>query len=239
MNMSPVSFEPVTLSPRTKIIMGIGLAAAVLFIYGHDADIYWLRMVAKPIPVLCMALVLALESAKGHYQWLVIGGLLFSAAGDILLEASAATFLLGLIVFLLGHIFYIVAFMQDSREPFWGRAAVAYGYGLSIYAVLFFVGDLGAMAIPVLVYVLVICTMLWRAWARVGLPQVQAESARTGFWGAAMFVFSDTVLALGRFGVLAHPLLRYVVIISYWLGQLDITRSAIVQKGSKLKKRRK
>ena len=237
--MNAASFDLQTLSTRNKIIIAVGLAAAVLFIYGVDADIYWLRMVTKPIPVLCMALILVLEPAKGRYQWLILSGLLFSAAGDILLEAAEATFIFGLIAFLMGHICYIAAFLQDSRQLFWGRGAVVYAYGLVMVAILFFGGDLGQMALPVLVYVLVICTMLWRAWARVGVKRIPDESARTGFWGAFMFVFSDTVLALSRFGVVAHPLLRYVVIISYWLGQTDITRSAIVQKWKKAKKSKK
>jgi uncharacterized membrane protein YhhN len=229
--MSLVSFNPETMTKRSKIIILIGLVAAVLFIYGLDADIYWLRMITKPIPVLCMALLVALQPVKGRYQWLVITGLLFSAAGDVLLEASPNTFIFGLIAFLLGHVAYIMAFTSDSRKPYWGRGALAYGYGVLIYAVLYFIGDLGDMTIPVLLYVLVICTMLWRASARLGVPEIREESARTGFWGAVVFVFSDTVLALGRFGVLAHPLLRYVVIIAYWMGQMDITRSAIAQKG--------
>ena len=229
--MSPTSFDPANMSNRSKVIIIVGLAAAVLFIYGHDADIYWLRMIVKPIPVLCMALVVALQPDKGRYQWLVISGLLLSAAGDVLLEASAETFLFGLVAFLLGHVAYIAAYLQDGRKPYWGRAALSYGYGVVVYAVLYLAGDLGQMAVPVALYVLVICTMLWRAAARYGDPDINAESGRTGFWGAVMFVFSDSVLALGRFGVFAHPLLRYVVIISYWLGQLDITRSAIMQKG--------
>lgn len=235
--MNAASYDPALMSTRTKLIALVGLAAAVLFIYGLYEDIYWLRMVAKPVPVLCMALVIFLEPAKTRYQWLIIGGLLSSAAGDILLEAAASTFLFGLIAFLLGHVFYIAAFVQDSREPYWGRAALVYGYGLLIYAVLFIYGDLGSMTLPVLAYMLIICTMLWRAWARIGAPDADPESAQTGTVGAAMFVFSDTVLAIGRFGVLAHPLLRYVVIISYWLGQLDITRSAIVQRRPSAKKK--
>ncbi|MDX1414815.1 MAG: lysoplasmalogenase [Candidatus Promineifilaceae bacterium] len=228
--MGAASFDPADLSKRTKALAVVGLAAAVLFIFGHDADIYWLRMVTKAVPVLCMALAIAFQTDKGRYQWLVITGLLFCAGGDLLLEASPATFVFGLVSFLLGHVFYIAAFVQDCRKPYWGRAALAYGYGVLIFAVLFFAGDLGDMTIPVLAYVIVICTMLWRAAARYGDPEVMPESGRTGFWGAVMFVFSDTVLAVSRFGVLAHPYLRYVVIISYWLGQLDITRAAITQK---------
>lgn len=237
--MNILSYDPANMSTRTKIITVVGLAAAVLFILGLYEDIYWLRMVTKPVPVLCMALVIALEPAKGRYQWLVLGGLLFSAAGDILLEAAEATFVFGLVSFLIGHLFYISAFLQDSRRPFWVRAVIAYGYGLIVYAVLFFKGDMGAMAIPVLFYMLIICTMLWRAWARFGVPEVSPESATTGLTGALMFVFSDTVLALGRFAVIAHPLLRYVVIISYWLGQLDITRSAMTQKLAAAKKKKR
>jgi uncharacterized membrane protein YhhN len=212
-------------SDRTKGIAGIALVAAILFIWGELADIYWLRMITKPVPVLCMAYWVSTLRVRRSYQLAVAIGLLLSAAGDILLEIGPATFLLGLVAFLLGHVAYIVAFTRDSRALFLVRAALAYAYAAAMYGVLFLAGDLAAMAIPVLLYTLVISTMLWRAAARVGAPAVLQGSAWTGLAGALLFTASDSLLALNMF-VAPIPLASLLIIITYWLGQLGIARSA-------------
>ena len=204
------------------------MLAGVLYIVGENTDNYWLRMITKPIPVLAMALWLYMLPHKGRFQYAVIAGLLLCAMGDILLEASPDTFLFGLISFLLGHIAYIVAFLQDSRERYPGRALLAYGYGALVFAYLVVAGDMGNMTIPVLLYVMVITTMLWRASCRVGAPGVVERSAWAGLVGALLFTMSDTPLALGMFAGL-RPLGPHFVILTYWAGQLGITLSAAWQ----------
>ncbi len=215
------------LSGRTKALAVIGLVAAGLFIVGHALDLYWLRMIVKPIPVLLMAVWVYLLPGKKAYQWAIIVGLLFSMLGDILLEASEATFIFGLVAFLLGHVAYIVAFTRDSRQLFPWRALLAYGYGVIIFVVFATQGDLGDMMIPILLYVIVITTMLWRAASRVGVAAIDAFSARAGLYGAILFTFSDTLIATNMFvWDMPQPWTRYVIIITYWLGQLGITMSA-------------
>ncbi|MCO6451255.1 MAG: lysoplasmalogenase [Caldilineales bacterium] len=212
-------------SGRSRLLAAVGILAAILFVVGHNQDIYWLRTIAKPIPVLCMAAWVAWLPVQGRYQRAIFAGLLLSALADVLLEALAATFLLGLIVFLLAHIAYIVAFTTDSRGLFIGRALLAYGYGIVIYTILFTRGNLGDLTIPVLFYVIVICTMLWRAGSRVGVPDILVFSARAALVGALLFTLSDTLLAYNRF-VEPIALARYGVITTYWLGQLGIALSA-------------
>jgi uncharacterized membrane protein YhhN len=215
------------LSNRNKALAVIGLMAAGLFIAGHALDLYWLRMIAKPIPVLLMALWVYLLADKGVYRWAIIVGLLLSMLGDILLEASPETFIFGLVAFLLGHIAYIVAFTRDGRRLYPGRALLTYGYGVVLFVVFLTQGDLGDMMIPILLYVIVITTMLWRAASRVGVAGIQAFSARAGLLGAILFTFSDTLIALNMFvWDLPQPWTRYVIIGAYWLGQLGIMLSA-------------
>ncbi|HID54484.1 MAG TPA: lysoplasmalogenase [Anaerolineae bacterium] len=229
--MYDANVDLASLPRRTQAIIIVAVAAGILFLIGRAEDIYWLRMITKPIPVLAMAFWLTTLPEKGRFQWAVIVGLIFSAAGDILLEASPGTFIFGLVAFLLGHIAYIVAFTQDSRQLFLGRAALAYGYGVAIFAVLYLAGDLGEMTIPVLLYVVVICTMLWRAASRVSAPGVAAKTARVGLWGAILFTFSDSLLAVNMFAF-TIPLAGYIVIITYWMAQSDIALSAGWQRQS-------
>lgn len=224
--MTPSAPSLSTISTRSKLLAIIGLVAALLYLAaGWMGDAYWLRMVTKPIPVLCLALWVSWLPRRGRYQMAVALGLLLCALGDILLEASDATFLFGLIAFLLGHVAYIVAFTRDSRRFFPLGAALAFGYGVLIYAYLTTAGDLGAMAIPVLVYMVVICAMLWRAAARVGVAQIVHASALAGLAGALFFTASDTVLSLRMFDTPIN-LGGVVVMLTYWIGQTLIAFSA-------------
>ncbi len=213
---------------RGIILFAVGLVAAVIFMITSAGENYWLHLISKPVPVLAMALWLGLLPRKGRYQWAVIAGLLLSAAGDVLLSLSDETFLFGLIAFLLGHLAYIFAFTRDNRDLYPGRALLAYAYGALAYGYLYTAGDLGNMTLPVLAYVIVICTMLWRAACRVGAPGVVERSAWVGLAGALFFTLSDTLLALNMFAG-QRPLGPYAVIVTYWIGQLGITLSAYWQ----------
>jgi alkenylglycerophosphocholine/alkenylglycerophosphoethanolamine hydrolase len=214
------------MTTRAKILALVALAAALLFLVaGRLDDAYWLRMVTKPIPVLMMALWVSGLQIKGRYQLAIIVGLLLSALGDILLEYSEATFLPGLIAFLLGHVAYIVAFLQDTRKlhPFYGAAAYAYGFFAAVF--LMTTGELGGMIGPVYLYILVITTMVWRAAARLDAPGVGRFSVLAGLIGAILFATSDSILAFRLFGT-PIQLGGAAVMVTYWLGQLGIALSA-------------
>jgi uncharacterized membrane protein YhhN len=73
-------------SSRTKLLIAVAVVAALLFILPFTSDMPWVRLVAKPIPVLCMALWMAWLPRKGRFQVAVLVGLLLGALGDLLLE---------------------------------------------------------------------------------------------------------------------------------------------------------
>lgn len=210
---------------HTRLIAAIALVAAVLFFAGQAADLLWLRLLAKPIPVLCMALWVALLPGRDGYQLAIVAGLLFSALGDVLLSLSESVFVFGLLAFLVAHVAYVVAFFSDSRRLAPWRAVIAYGYGAVAFGILATAGDLGAMVLPVALYVIVICSMLWRAAARLGAPGVRLRSGRIGLIGAVLFAISDSVLAFDLF-VAPVPLAAVTIMVTYWLGQLGISLSA-------------
>ena len=226
--MSEATLFSSSFKTRSILLFAVGLAAAAIFMMTGAEDNFWLHLISKPIPVLAMALWLVLLPLKGRFQWAVIAGLLLSATGDVLLSWSDETFLFGLIAFLLGHVAYIFAFLRDSRSLYLGRGLLAYAYGALAYGYLVTAGDLGDMTIPVLAYMIVICTMLWRASCRVGVPGIYERSAWLGLAGATFFTLSDTLLALGMFAG-QRPLGPHAVIITYWMGQLGITLSAYWQ----------
>jgi len=185
------------------------------------ADLRSLRVVAKPVPVLALA-SWVLAAAPTAFGGLVAAGLLLSALGDLLLELGL--FLPGLVAFLCAHLLYLAAFVRVETRPALGRALPFGAWGALALFVLW--PGLGAMAVPVAVYVAVICTMMGRAAARVGSASTPALAAWLGLSGAVAFGASDTLIAFDRFHA-PLPGVAWPVMALYWLGQSGIAASAV------------
>ena len=140
-----------------------GLAAALAYFVAMATDVAWLRLGAKPLPALLLAgwVTSRCHDLPGRF---VAAGLVLSAVGDTLLELGR--FLPGLVAFLLAHVCYVAAFVSSDPRPALVRAMPFAAFGAFVFAVLR--PGLGEMALPVGVYVAVICTMMWRASARLG-----------------------------------------------------------------------
>ena len=141
-----------------------------------------LCLAVKPFPALALAAWVALRCPRPLGR-LTAAGLVFSAVGDVVLETGL--FLPGLLAFLAAHLAYVAAFLAAERRPALGRALPFLAWGLGAFAILR--PGLGPMAVPVAVYVAVICTMMWRAAARVGSPGTPALAATLGLAGAVAF----------------------------------------------------
>ncbi len=208
------------LHPRVLTILG--LTAAVLFLLGIAADVYTLRLAVKPWLVLALAAGVWGRGERPIATPVTLG-LVLSAAGDLLLEISDATFLYGIAAFLLAHLAYIAAFVGEAPRlrPVRAVPFAIWGAGL-----LWWLKDgleAAAMLIPVAIYTLVICTMMWRAAVWLGEG---AHGARLAFAGALLFAASDSAIAIDRFGD-GEPIpgVRYLIIVLYWLGQTGIASS--------------
>lgn len=198
----------------------MAVVAAGAFVFGLDPDLPALRLLVKPIPVLCLI--------AWTYPWTtapsraLVAGLALSLLGDVFLEvdqflpgATGPWFVAGLGAFLCGHVAYAYGFMLRAPRPHAARlvpcALFAVGY-------LAFVWDgLGPLRLPVVAYLLVIMTMLWRAACLAG-------ESRLALLGAMLFVASDSLIGLDRFHG-AFPGVRYAIILLYWLGQWGIAAS--------------
>ena len=192
------------------------IIAMLIFFIGIYLDNYYLRMAVKPIPLF---IFISLIRPSTHYRKFIMIGLIFSVIGDILLEASPRFFAFGLIAFLIGHINYILAFKPRSNKLYIGMGVVLLLFGTGLYSILF--PGLQKMAIPVLLYVLVILTMVWRAFAQRKFDGY----AIFAFVGALFFVFSDSLIALNKFYMIL-PYSRGVIMLTYWLAQSLIFYSA-------------
>lgn len=210
--------NPDTKKGTTRVLTLVGVAAVIIFFIGLIIDQPLLRMITKPLPVLCLAVWVYLGQ-RGRYGTLVAVGLVLSAVGDVLLEYGDQTFLAGVMAFLFAHIFYTGAFCSRNRTLKLVYAVPFAVWGFLVYALLF--SHLGAMAVPVALYVIVICTMMWRAAAQMGTGEASFSDERAGALGAVSFGLSDTLIALDRWYA-PIPYARYVIMALYWLGQFGI-----------------
>ncbi len=168
----------------------------------------------KVVPIACLCY--AVLRGRGRHYRVVAAALLFCAAGDIGL--ALGHFLPGLGAFLLGHLCYLAAFASPPR---WSgaRLAVLCVIGAGAVGLLsYLVPRLGDMTLPVCAYVLVILAM-----------STAAVVGRDNHWlvalGALLFLVSDSLIALNRFG---EPLdaAAYWIMTTYYGAQWLLTHDA-------------
>jgi uncharacterized membrane protein YhhN len=151
-------------------------------------------------------------------------GLLLSALGDVLLEASPGLFLAGLLAFLGAHVAYTAGFVRETS-----RASVSRAVPFALWGALGYLAmraGLGALQVPVVVYLTAICVMMWRAAATVGHEGPARRHEWLALAGAVLFAASDTLIGLDRFRA-PLPGARVPIILLYWLGQLGIAASTV------------
>jgi alkenylglycerophosphocholine/alkenylglycerophosphoethanolamine hydrolase len=196
--------------------------AACLYLVGLALDLFWLKLLTKPWLVVALAVAvwrLAGLGAGRRIAW----GLLAGAVGDVCL-ALPHGFLPGMIAFAIGHGLYVAAFLQWNRSP-----ATILLVPVSLYAgtgLWLMLPGAGALALPLLIYILVIAAMIWRA-AACSLEPRDALLLRWGpLAGALLFGLSDTLIGIHRF---AQPLpgAAFAIILTYWAGQALFAATAI------------
>jgi uncharacterized membrane protein YhhN len=204
------------------VLAGVFLATALLYFVALGAGLPALRLAVKPLPALVLAVWVATRCREPLAR-LTAAGLALSALGDVQLERGL--FLPGLLAFLSAHVAYVAAFLAADRRPAIGRALPFVAWGVTAYLLLR--PGLGPMALPVGVYVAVICAMMWRAAARLGSPGSPALAALLGLAGAVAFGASDTLIAFDRFSA-PIPGARWPIMVLYWLGQAGLAASAVL-----------
>lgn len=199
--------------------------AAILAIRAHylDAARRWQAYVFKPLAtLLVLVLALAQPASDPAYRWALAAGLVCSTAGDVLLMLPRDRFVAGLVSFLVAHLFYIYAF--SSGVPFATAPLLWLPYFAAGGAVVAAVwrGLAPALRGAVIAYVVVIAAMAGQAagrWYALG-----GDAALLAALGAALFVVSDSALAINRFRA-PFRAERALTLGTYWLAQLLIALS--------------
>ncbi len=193
---------------------------AVLWFFVEWMGFHTAAMVLKPLPVLLLLAGVWFAPGRTTPRKLIAAGLLASAVGDVFLAWSSKAFVGGLVSFLIAHLLYIGSFVLQDRRSAIPWFAPFFLWGAGVYAFLW--PGLGELAVPVAVYVLVITSMAWRAAVLFG----SADGGRTALIGASLFVLSDSILAINKFG---HAFTggHELVMVTYWAAQIYLAKSVL------------
>lgn len=183
-----------------------------------SSELGWLPGVYITKPLLIPLLVwMLVGAARDRVKW-VWFALFFSWVGDILLMLPYDLFIFGLASFLIAHLFYIRHFWGV-----WDRRATPLKW-LYVIPVLFWLGllfsvllpVLGDLRVPVIGYGIVISAMLL----------IALHTGRLGYQiGAALFVLSDSILAVNKFHT-PLPVAGLLVMGTYGLAQYYIVKTS-------------
>jgi uncharacterized membrane protein YhhN len=204
------------------------IAGALTCLAGEFLGVPLLVYIGKPLVTLVLLLI-ALRGTppvSARYRALIAAGLCWSLAGDVFLMLPGDQFIAGLASFLVAHLCYAAAFAGHGGGVRDLRAAGVFVVAGVILAVLW--PSLGALQVPVTLYVVVITAMTWQALTR--FHRSGSADARLAAYGALLFMVSDASLAFRRFrGDFTGSVL--LVMGTYWLAQWGIARSVSRQQG--------
>jgi len=184
----------------TAVYLVLAAADTLLAATGHHRQ----RWLTKPL----LMPVLMAGRDRPAQRALALGG-----AGDVaLLGSSQAAFTAGLVSFLAGHVAWIIALRQrPGGGRLRARPALAVPYLAASGAVNAYLWNrTGKDRIPVIVYSAALLAM--------SLAALDSGSPRTAV-GGALFLASDTLLALEKFGGLHLPAHEGLVMAAYTSAQ--------------------
>lgn len=215
--------------PPSRRTFAIAVALAGAALIGADvADARAFVYLFKPLAtglILASALVAAPQPSAA-YRALIAAGLVLSLVGDVLLMLPANLFAAGLGAFLVAHVFYVSAFATHGGGRSSSRMAILPFAGIAATMLLWLWPALGALRIPVALYIGVIATMAWQGWAR--FLRVRDASSRQAAWGALFFLTSDGVLAASRFrGPLADRSTVTIAVLGTYLAAQWLIASSV------------
>jgi uncharacterized membrane protein YhhN len=187
---------------RPFLLAYAGVALAVII--AQLADLPWLYSVSKPLIMITLGAGYWFSVGAQQRSNTVLFAILFSWIGDILLMFNGDVFFMGgLGSFLLGHVFYILAYRQHRNAEGEGLNGVQ-KFRFSFPVILATTGlitillpYLGGLTVPVLIYAFAITATMLLAIYRYGYTN--ATSYWLVFAGALLFMISDSTLAINKF----------------------------------------
>ncbi len=198
------------------------LLISLLHIFGEVIDSRTIRHISKPflIPLLALFYFNSAPSVSPLLVAALAGGWL----GDLFLMVpdrgeQKTWFKLGLVFFLLGHIFYVGAFFMKGRLSGLPLIGVVLAAGFLLFGLIVFLkmkDFMGKLFIPVTLYISVIALM--GASTTLCFSTQATRAVTLAVSGALIFMISDTMNAWNRF-VEEIPHERVLTMTTYLAGQ--------------------
>lgn len=167
----------------------------------------------KILPLLLLSAVVGrqwfqLTSPNRSRSWWLFG-LGFGMVGDVLLAIDGKNlFVFGLGAFLVGHIGYLLALRPFAR--FDKRLLLPYAlYAFGVIQLMW--PQLGALALPVMIYISVILVMSLATWA-------SEHTNRSLQIGGLLFIASDSLIGLNKFWQ-PIPFAGELIMLTYYAAQ--------------------
>lgn len=196
---------------------------AAVNLIGEATSTSWLIWSSKPLLMVSL-IAYAIAARRATWDrpmtWLLLG-LVAAFAGDVFLMLDGSLmFMAGLASFAAMQVCYIAAFTRVPGPGLvraWKIAALPYVL-FAIALNVLIAGFVGDLRIPVLVYSALLVSM-----GIAALDLVLRLPRRDGWrvaWGAGLFVISDALIAITRFGPLSgNAMTSVLVMATYIIGQ--------------------
>ena len=189
------------------------------------------HFIFKPLLLPILIAAVFLKTGPSRYRQLIVIGAFLSFMGDVFLlleNKNPNFFIIGLICFLITHIFYSWYFLKIKKpgisllkqKPYLLILALLYTSGLLILLI----PHLKDLTIPVIIYACVLTfMMLCSLWAYNFL---NAASRLSLISGAIFFVISDSLLAIDKFYA-PFAFTGFFIMLTYCLAQYFILNGFI------------
>lgn len=165
---------------------------------------------AKPLATVAVIGLALVSGAPGEQVAVAVVALVLCLAGDVFLMPAVDKFVFGLASFLLGHLVFIVLFVQYGLDELRlaGVAIILSGAVVATVGLAIVKGaarEDPALKLPVLAYLVVISSMAVVGWATGNVWVIV---------GSALFVLSDSLLGWRQF-VREHGWMAVAVMVTY------------------------
>lgn len=200
-----------------KLLLAFIIITGLFYVFFIETISQPLVMVFKLLPMILIIMLAILTKAANSipYKTLIIIALIFCAFGDYTLQ----WFIIGLSCFLVGHLFYIRAFVsaKETTAPLWITVLLAiYGVSMMIWIGSSLIEENKIiLAIAVFTYMIVILVMGWSSF-RTG--------SKLAVSGAILFIISDSVLAINKF-MFSVEYSHQLIMLTYYSAQILMTLS--------------
>lgn len=211
---------------KNKIALYVYLGFSLIYLTITALNLEEIARVLKPflLPILLIAVYFSNSFSS---KKILLTALTFSWIGDIVLlfaNQGELYFIVGLVAFLISHVFYIVLFNKQTVTKSISNK-ISFGAGIGLILLYFFgmittLGPkLGPLTVPVVVYAVVISSMLY--FALKGSYQWNAIPYQSVLVGALFFIASDSILAFNKF-YQPIPYASFLIMITYLAAQYGI-----------------